>query len=293
MIFYLKARGSARERFRQQDTVLMKWPIIILPFLAGCAPYQASQNADQLISNISDIREAQVIYNIGRAIEDSSMVPGAVVITQGTAQITQSLGVTLSWAVHFVKSLSSPLTNSWTSSWQLTPVTDGGDLQNLRVLYSFIVTKQPPIKATLTETERLQEATSKSVLQSFNTASPQGLSLLSVSLPPDPKKLAQLIIDGQSPECKSYQQERESTQLYNPWLFWYKDGSWHPQNPNPRYTRIPIGSHGYPPLEIPIYITSRACFDDFIILVQISVPAAHAAAAIGARGSSIVPAPAQ
>jgi len=85
----------------------MKWAIIILPLLAGCAPYQASQNADQLISNISDIREKQVVYNIGRAIDDTTMVPAAVVITQGTAQTTQSLGVTLNWAAHFVKSLSS------------------------------------------------------------------------------------------------------------------------------------------------------------------------------------------
>jgi hypothetical protein len=194
----------------------MKWPIIILPFLAGCTPYQASQNADQLISNISDIREAQVIYNVGRAIDDSNMVPGAVVITQGTAQITQGLGVTLTWAVHFVKSLSSPLTNTWTSSWQLTPVTDGGDLQRLRLLYSFIVTTHP-LKGT--ETERLREATS--ALQSFNTASPQGLSLLSVSPPPNAEEVAKLIIDGQSQECKGYQKERASTQVYNPWLFWY------------------------------------------------------------------------
>jgi hypothetical protein len=256
----------------------MKWPVIILPLLAGCTPYQASQNADQLISNISNIREAQVIYNIGRAIDDPTMVPGAVVITQGTAQTTTNLGVTLSWAAHFVKSLSSPLTNSWTSSWQLTPVTDGGDLQNLRSIYEFIVT------AHTTE-----ETKTTGILRLFNTATPQGISLLSVSPPPTRNQAIDILIHGQSAACQEYQQNKSTNNLYNPWLFWY-DGRLKPEySEYPPDTLTQIGNHG----GVPIYITSRPCFDDFIVLVQSSSPATHAAAAIGAKSSAIVPAPAE
>jgi hypothetical protein len=43
-------------------------------FLPGCAPYQATLNANQLVSNLDTIRETQVIYNIKRAIDDPSVL---------------------------------------------------------------------------------------------------------------------------------------------------------------------------------------------------------------------------
>ncbi len=273
-----------------RDMRFVKSTVLIIVLLsAGCAPFQATQNAEELIATIADVRETQVVYNIGRAIDDPEMVPSQVVMSQGSAQASTSLTPTLSWAAHFVKSLSASLgVFSWTSSWTLTPVVDAGDLQNLRAVYSFIIIAPPQVPAQTTTADRLNKATQR--LDLFNkkeTAPPPQWVPPFQSPVPTSEQAAKLLIEGESRACQQYQSEKESTALYNPWLFWFRDGSWHPANP--RYPLTQVGSHN----GTPIYITSQACFDDFIILVHNSIPAAHAAAASGPKIPSTIPAVAQ
>jgi hypothetical protein len=277
----------------------VKWTIVITVLLsAGCAPFQDSQNATELISTIDYIRETQVIYNIGRAIDDPEMVPAQVVMSSGSAQATTALTPTLSWAAHFVKSLSASLgVFSWTSSWTLVPVVDAGDLQNLRAVYSFIVTPLPPIQAQATLADKINAAASLLDLYSEKEAPsapnpappppPQPAPPFTQSPVPTREQAAQMLIGGVSWACQKYQNEKEHTALYNPWLFWFSDGSWHPVHP--RYPVTAVGIHN----GTVIYISSRACFDDFIVLVHNSIPAAHAAAANAPKTPSTIPAVAQ
>jgi hypothetical protein len=277
----------------------MKWTTVIPVLLsAGCAPFQAGQNAEELVSTITDVREAQVVYNIGSAIDDPEMVPAQVVMSQGSAQASTSLTPTLSWAAHFVKSLSASLgVFSWTSSWTLVPVVDAGDLQNLRAVYSFIVAS-PKLPATAISADklsadrlnadRLNTATQRLDLYNKKEAAPPSQWIPPFQSPvPTPEQAAKILIQGETPACKQYQSKKESTALYNPWLFWFRDRSWHPVDP--RDPLVPIGIHN----GTVIYIASRACFDDFIMLVHNSIPAAHAAAANGPKIPSTIPAVAQ
>lgn len=270
--------------------------LVVAIFLPGCAPYQATINANQLVSNIDTIRETQIIYNINRAIDDPSMIPSQVVIATGSAQASTGVTSSLNIATHWIKSFSVNVPDSWTSTWSLTPVTDGSDLQNLRAVYQFIVTDHPILATQTTRLDKVKAATATLQLSSQILPSkqppppPQTPSTpqtpLDITPVPTPTQAANMLIGGQSWECQKYQSEKDVEKLYNQWLFWFRDGSWHPTAPNSRHPLIPLDRLNN------IYITSRACFDDFIILAQSLIPSAHAAAANSSKVPITIPAPA-
>lgn len=284
----------------------MRW-VYAIPLLLvdSCAPYQASQNADQLIANISDMRENQVLYNISRAINDPSMIPAQVVFSEGTATASHTLTPSLSLpAFNFSKNtrtLGMSGADQWTSTWNMVPVTDGQDLQNLRSLYGFIVS--PPLLVAPGQTAPAAKTSATAALlkgsgfktsippENNNSAAPPAPSAAKKSSPPPPLPLAanptatlpsvptleqaaQMLTGGQSWACQTYQSNGNAEKLYHRWLFWKSNGTWGPENPNPQEPLISAGTYN----GVDIYITSRACFNDFVVLVQSSIPAAHASA---------------
>jgi hypothetical protein len=234
------------------------------------------------------------------------MVPAEVVISSGVAQTSTSLNPTLSWASHFVKSLQAQFgVFSWTSTWNITPVSDGSDLQNLRAIYGFVtnplilqVSEVSKLSALGSNPEairiaKINAATQFLAAQAYGSEA-SGKAAQAPSAPPpipsvpDPKTAAAALVAGQSSDCQAYQAQKGPNQIYNQWLFWRQIDGWHPYKPNEKDSQILIGNVE----NAQIYVTNQACFDDFIVLVQSPIPVTHAAAASSPKPSGVVPAPA-
>jgi hypothetical protein len=111
--------------------------------LSGCAPAQVTSNANRMGSTIAEIQRDQVLRNISHAIDDRDFVPSGVVL--GTGQANVSLGLTSTAKVtniNFAKpafELDLAPTDTWTSQWQFTSITNQDDLRRLRNIYALIV----------------------------------------------------------------------------------------------------------------------------------------------------------
>jgi hypothetical protein len=103
------------------------------------------------------------------------------------------------------------------------------------------------------------------------------------------KEALAIIEDGDSIDCKLYQEESVATRAreahdstkgvpFRRWLYWRRPGgSWQPTAPdtNPET----LGLYGGWELGV----TSRACYDDFVILAQSATPATANESAQGAK----------
>jgi hypothetical protein len=127
--------------------------------LSGCTTRQLAWHTAELGPSITKIEEDQILTNISRfidacpdsAADDSKRVPcrGVVpdqfVLGGGQAQVSnqqQGPNVTANLIGQAIKSLTLQDQNQWTQSWSITPVTDFADLERLRLLYSFAVSRR-------------------------------------------------------------------------------------------------------------------------------------------------------
>jgi hypothetical protein len=110
--------------------------------LSGCAGIQVRQNAVGMVDNINQLRRQQVLRNLSEAITDHDFVPSDIILGTGTA--TASVGATPSFKspgrflMAPARELDISATDTWSSAWQMTPVTDSMDLRNLRNLYALV-----------------------------------------------------------------------------------------------------------------------------------------------------------
>jgi hypothetical protein len=251
-----------------------RWAIIATAAIAcaGCIPQQLKHNATSVIGTIYDLRTEQVLTNLSASIDDITVVPVHVVITQGSAQVSGTVSPTIklphmnfSQATREIDTLG---TYQWTDQWQFIPVTAPDDLQRLRSLYGAIVRR----------TREAARGTSKSVaLIGFpierSTTKPTAPG---VAPPPTQDEITTALWSGVSVECKAFLEATPN----KVWLYW-KNGD--PDNLPVPPDAIDLGHYG----RNEILTTSRACFDDFILLVQ-STTTATQTQAIGLGGSSSV-----
>jgi hypothetical protein len=210
--------------------------------------------------------------------------------------------------------------DTWTAQWQVAPVTNADDLRRLRNLYVLIVSTDEQYNKLIAYYNRHPEKRASATCyglqttvgdpsQAANTpvdhptevnADPsRNVTKQESACPPGyrsgdiPKwEEAMLVIqDGDSIGCKLYQEDfaetghqvrahHDSTKgiPFKRWLFWRGEGgAWLPETPatEPEV----LGSYG----GWEIGTTSRACFNDFIILVEAATPEAADAGRQGAR----------
>jgi len=253
--------------------------VLSLVMLAGCSSWQAGQNTSDLIDTIGEIREVQVLRNIGHAIDHPSAVPAQVVLSQGIASASVSASATFLLPKFNLsqpnKQLNAVGSDTWTSTWQMIPVSSPGDLNRLRALYAYIVTSHSK------DASESKQASAMKHLLAFKSSAEnieiQQASSLHKHIVPGPNRedVAEILIKGESTDCASYQRRFEDeNQVYAQWLFWKDASDWMPVSPPPAADLEPIGTYNGHHL----YISSRACLDDFILLVQRSVPSTQTAA---------------
>jgi hypothetical protein len=274
--------------------------ILIGIILCGCASVQNSENTVQMAADISKIREDQVLGNVSKAITDRDMVPSQILL--GTGQATVSTGLTPTIKLpnfNFskpTKELDISATDTWNAQWQFTSVTAADDLRSLRNIYALIVT-------TDEQYEALEAYWKKRYPKTANEPDAGLIPFLSL-LPREAPGLApqatkpgeqtplgtiitasgakKYIIDGDSIDCMLYQatkdQNKRGSIPFNRWLFWRGAGAdWQPTPPKSKPTSL--GFYG----GWEIGVTSRACFDDFVILVQGVTPTANNVNSLGTK----------
>ena len=290
--------------------------------VCGCAAMQVRHNTLQMVDDVSRIREQQVLRNIAAAINDHDMVPSEILLGAGQATVTTSVSAGLKLPeLNFsrnTKELDPSASDNWTAQWQVAPVTNADDLRRLRDLYVLIAStddqydmleayfhRHPEQKAPV-ECYGLPPGSSLGpgddgaaarFLRSDVPAEPVATVAAGHACPPGygpgqiPKwrKAVDILINGDSIDCRIYQ-ETDPTRVggtypkdrkglpFRRWLYWRAlGGDWAP-NP-PKETPTPIGRYGGWELGI----TSRACLNDFIILVQSATPTAEGASAGGPK----------
>jgi hypothetical protein len=265
--------------------------------LCGCASLQNSENTVEMAANISKIREDQVLGNISKAISDRDMVPSQILL--GTGQATVSTGLTPTIKLpnfNFskpTKELDISATDTWNAQWQFTSVTAADDLRSLRNIYALIVTTDEQYEALDAYWKKKYPNTAKEPdagLIPFLSLLPREAPHLAakpgeqtplgtIITAPGAKKY---IIEGDSIGCMLYQADKDQNKKggipFNRWLFWRGPGvDWQPTLPKSKPTSL--GYYG----GWEIGVTSRACFDDFVILVQGVTPTANSVNSLGTK----------
>ncbi len=277
--------------------------------VGGCAAYQASQNTIEMAATISRIREIQVLRNISSAINNRSTVPAHIVLGTGQANVTAGLGVgngvkatNLNRAGTAFELDISP-SDTWTTQWQFTSITDQDDLRRLRNVYALVVATDPQFDELVEyfkETKSKEKSSGAVFRNLFQNLLPEGESGPSNQPGPVQKPSTQTsprsaggqshVISwpdakgfmeyGDSIDCRLYQRDFQAKRATEPnpkglpfrrWLYWRNgDGSqWSPFQPaDERVTSLGV----YEGREIGV--TSMACFYDFVILVQGLTPTA-------------------
>ncbi len=279
--------------------------------LAGCVAAQVRENTLEMVGSVARIRELQVLRNLSAAISDHDMVPTQILLSTGQASVAAGLSPSLK-APQF--RLNSPTrevdvgaSDSWTAQWQVTPVTNGDDLRRLRNLYVLVVWTDERYNALESYFNRHPEM--RAPADCYGLQSPARLALKAeagqdASAPanlaacpagygegqiPRWREALAVIEKGDSIGCKLYQEAHAVARKgaardenrgvpFRRWLYWRTAGSaWLPIEPET--TPQSLGTFGGWKLAT----TSRACFDDFVILVQSSIPETANASAQGAK----------
>jgi hypothetical protein len=133
--------------------------VVLVGMLASaCTMRQLTSRTTELGPSITEIEEDQILANLSRfiepcakAISDESngeachgVVPNQFVLGGGQAQVSNQLqgpNLTANLVGQAIKSLTFQDQNQWTQSWSITPVTDFADLERLRLLYAYAITR--------------------------------------------------------------------------------------------------------------------------------------------------------
>jgi hypothetical protein len=266
--------------------------------LCGCVAHQARINTLDMIGDIARVRQTQVLRNLSAAISDRDAVPAVVVLGAGQATASATAGVA-----------GDAIANgAWTSQWQISTVTNSEDLRRLRNLYALITATDAQYDIALAYFRRHpQEAPNAScggsdlaVRSAKALAAPvagrpneePAENLLysgdqSLECPPGygPGRVAtwrlalNVIEIGDSLGCRLYQEQPRKPPAsgvglpFRRWLYWRRPGAaWGPEPPDtPPQSLGTVG-----PWELGT--ASRACFNDFTILVQTLTPSGAAVA---------------
>lgn len=286
------------------STLRSVW-LCALVSLGGCAALQTGENTLQMAEGISRIRDVQVLRNISSAISDHDMVPSQIVLVTGQATVatgaTPTTKLTNSDALGTTKELGLGVTDTWTAQWQFASVTNADDLRRLRNLYALVAStgeqykaltdyfvRHPKLRARGSEGQPGADGTPAEGLESsLATAPPPGDANAhrtpvgsragNVALWEEALRVMRI---GDSIGCKLYQEQRDAdpNMPFRRWLYWREPGAeWLPAQPT--QTPESLGTFG----DWEIGVTSRACFNDFVILVQGQTPVTEKQSAQGAR----------
>jgi hypothetical protein len=260
--------------------------------LASCAASQVRMNALQMVADISQMREIQVYRNISAAISDHDMVPAEIFLGTGQATVATvtSAGLKLPQFDFSQPSRElGPLTSAtWTATWTIAPVTNSDDLRRLRNLYVLVAStdaQYDELQAFFVRHPELrtQPACADETRMSGTSAGHSNPIGTGPGQVPKWCQAIQVMANGDSIGCKLYQEQgrteaRRGGLPFRRWLYWRQSGGdWLPERP----PSDPSSVGAYEGWELGI--TSRACFNDFVILVQSATPAAAGASAQGPR----------
>lgn len=252
--------------------------------LAGCASTQNENNTIDMAGGVSRVREAQVLRNIAVAISDHNIVPSQVLLGQGQSTIDFGATPTLKLPgidfAHAAKELDIASTDTWHAQWDFTSVTDADDLRRLRSLYSLIASTDDQYSLLEQYMDRHYpiaqndpKYTCDQIIVHPELAKERNptIGTRQGNAPSWPVSLCYMKL-GDSIGCKLYQEgyvprNDASRNLkgfpIRRWLYWRGQGTdWLPSSPESEPQSL--GTYG----DWEIGVTSRACFDDFVILVQ-------------------------
>jgi hypothetical protein len=250
------------------------------------------------------------------------MVPTQILLSTGQASVSEGASPTLKMPnfniVKPTRELDVTANDTWTAQWQVSPVTNSDDLRKLRNLYVLIVStdeqydqleayynRNPQMRASAacyglqtTAGGGAQSAAQAGRASGADaTGQPPTANAQDAACPPGygagqiPKwREALVVIEyGDSIGCKLYQEawatshkraSHDSTAgiPFRRWLFWRRlGGDWLPATPDTEPQVLGL----YKGWELGT--TSRACFNDFVILAQSATPATANASQQGAR----------
>ena len=248
--------------------------------LTGCAAVQVRENTLQMVDSVSRIRDLQVLRNIAVAISDHNMVPTEILLSTGQASVSIGASPTITLPRFDFSTSARELdlggSDAWTAQWQVQPVTNADDLRRLRNLYVLVVSTDQEYDDLEAYFDRHNDMRA--------AANSAGAGQI-----PDWRLGREIIRTGDSIGCKLYQegfQKARASQApqarkglpFRRWLYWRTPGgSWGPTTPETEPQ--PLGAfHGWE-----LGVTSRACFNDFVILVQSATPAAANASGQGPK----------
>jgi hypothetical protein len=275
--------------------------------VTGCATTQAQRNTTLMAATISRMRQDQALNNIAAAIDDRSAVPSAIVLGTGQASITTTPSPAVKAILDHPGSLELGVAGNYTvtAQWQFTSITDPDDLRRLRNIFALIV-------STDAQFDELEEyfhgapgaapsARGEAVYR--NLLGEPALSPGAKSAAPQPdgaqaphapspeaagqviswRQARRFIDEGDSIDCRLYQRGKPPAARGVPfrrWLFWRRrGGTWSPAPPPDGVPMELLGAYG----KWELGVTSRACLDDFVILIQALTPNTSGSAAEGPK----------
>ena len=281
----------------------------VLLLAQGCASTQTATSTVQMVDSIARIRNQQVLRNLAAIIKDHDAVPSQIVLGVGQANVSVGVSpVAKATNLTHTPSLEGDvgLVDQWTAQWQFTAITDPGDLRRLRNLYALVVASDEEYQhlsavAEDVEKEEASAAAATSLQRPaygdmdmddedrvFQGLFPQdgragaagGGPVQTEAKIADWRTAKRFVTKGDSIGCRQYQAARDTSSRlpFRRWLFWRSvhagaGSAWQPSLPATQDIHV-LGTVG----GVQIATTSRACFDDFVILVQALSSTTNAAA---------------
>src|SRR5580693_5913032 len=102
--------------------------------ITGCVGLGTKLTTVEMAKSIYYLREHQVLRNLADAVGDHNFVPSEIVLGTGTAGFMAVASPVFKLPnLDFSSStreLDTTATDTWSGSWQMTPVTDSTDLRN-------------------------------------------------------------------------------------------------------------------------------------------------------------------
>jgi hypothetical protein len=127
----------------------------------GCVSEQLNYNTLDLAATVDSLITRQVLFNLGRFIDNPATLPSQITLAAGTASTTEALtpsatGIPLANSTTTTTTAAATVTrasavsrgaaaltlggtDSWTQNWTLDPVNDPDQLRRLRFLYRYAV----------------------------------------------------------------------------------------------------------------------------------------------------------
>lgn len=282
---------------------------VALVIVGGCATSGAQRNTTLMAATISRMRQDQALNNIAAAIDDRSAVPSAIVLGTGQASIASAPSTAVKATLDHPGSLELGVGGTYTvtAQWQFTSITDPDDLRRLRNIFALIVSTDAQFDELETyfhgtgggpagqgagAAGARDELVYRNLLGEPALSPPAAPPSGAAAHAPNPEAAGQVISwrearrfidEGDSIDCRLWQREkppRASGVPFRRWLFWRKrGGSWSPEAPPPGAPMEILGTYG----RWELGVTSRACLDDFVILIQALTPNTSSSAREGPK----------